>query len=89
LQKQLEAAQTTPQSAKDQGHSIEPAPQTAAVSAAQEGLFKQMAEARDSFRLPPLTTTKTEVLTRQVVEEARKDPSAMAQIVRSWLNEAS
>ena len=44
LQKQLEAAQTTPQSAKDQGHSIEPAPQTAAVSAAQEGLFKQMAE---------------------------------------------
>ena len=89
LEKQLEAVQTTPQSAKDQTHSIAPAPQPAAVSAAQEGLFKQMAEVRDSFRLPPLTTTKTEVLTRQVVEEARKDPSAMAQIVRSWLNEAA
>ena len=48
-----------------------------------------MAEVRESFRLPPMTTTKTEVLTKQVVEEARKDPSALAQIVRSWLNEAS
>jgi flagellar M-ring protein FliF len=89
LQKQLEAVQTASQPAKDQAHSIEPAAQPAAVSAAQEGLFKQVDEVRDSFRLPPLTTTKTEVLTRQVVEEARKDPSAMAQIVRSWLNEAS
>jgi flagellar biosynthesis/type III secretory pathway M-ring protein FliF/YscJ len=35
-----------------------------------------------------MATSKTEVLTRQVIEEARKDPPALAQIVRSWLNDA-
>jgi flagellar biosynthesis/type III secretory pathway M-ring protein FliF/YscJ len=47
-----------------------------------------MAEIRESFKLPPMSTSKTEVLTKQVIEQARKDPAALAQIVRSWLNES-
>lgn len=41
----------------------------------------------EEYRLPPMLTTKTEILTKQVLEEAAKDPVAVAQIVRSWLNE--
>ena len=48
----------------------------------------QIAEIREAFKLPPMLTTKTEVLTKQLIEEARKDPSALAQIIRSWLNES-
>jgi flagellar M-ring protein FliF len=40
------------------------------------------------FKLPPMLTTKTEVLTRQVADEARKDPAALAQVVRTWLSES-
>lgn len=40
------------------------------------------------FKLPPLLTTKTEVLTKQVAEEASKDPAALAQVVRTWLSES-
>jgi flagellar biosynthesis/type III secretory pathway M-ring protein FliF/YscJ len=36
-----------------------------------------------------MITTKTELLTKQVTEEARKDPAALAQIIRTWLNETS
>ncbi len=89
LQKQLDAAQAMPaQSAKNDIDVLEEGSDTAAVTSGQDGLLK-MSEMHETFRLPPLTTTKTEVLTKQVLEEARKDPSALAQIVRSWLNEAS
>ena len=50
---------------------------------------KQLADIRESFRLPEAITTKAEVLTKQVAEEARKDPVALAQIIRSWLSESS
>jgi flagellar biosynthesis/type III secretory pathway M-ring protein FliF/YscJ len=30
---------------------------------------------------------KTEVLTKYLTEEAKKDPVAMGQLVRTWLNE--
>jgi flagellar M-ring protein FliF len=89
MQKQLEAAQSVAVQTATDHQSVEPAPEPVAVAGPQDGFFKQMNEIRETFRLPPLTTTKTEVLTKQVIEEARKDPSALAQIVRSWLNEAS
>jgi flagellar M-ring protein FliF len=90
LQKQLEAAQSALQEMiiKESVESAEPQPEPALVSAAQDGLSKQMAEIRESFKLPPMSTSKTEVLTKQVIEQARKDPAALAQIVRSWLNES-
>lgn len=39
------------------------------------------------FKLPESGNTKTEILTRQVNEQAHRDPAALAQIVRTWLNE--
>lgn len=48
---------------------------------------KLTAEALNSLKLPQVTTKKTEVLTKYLTEEAKKDPVAMAQLVRTWLNE--
>ena len=35
----------------------------------------------------PVGTKKTEVLTKHIGEAAKKDPTVMAQVLRSWLNE--
>jgi flagellar biosynthesis/type III secretory pathway M-ring protein FliF/YscJ len=89
MQKQLEEAQAATQKAIEASEAAavrEPEP--VAVAAADDMFTKQIAEIRESFKLPPMLTTKTEVLTKQLIEEARKDPSALAQIVRSWLNES-
>lgn len=53
-----------------------------------EQLSDKMFHSQPPFKLPPMLTTKTEVLTRQVAEEARKDPAALAQVVRTWLSES-
>ncbi|MBV9081219.1 MAG: hypothetical protein JOZ62_00980, partial [Acidobacteriaceae bacterium] len=45
-------------------------------------------QAEHGINLPPLMTSKTEILTRQVNEQVEKDPAALARIVRTWLNEA-
>ena len=42
----------------------------------------------EGFNLAPIMTTKSQVLTRQVGEEAKKDPAALARVLRSWLNES-
>ena len=47
---------------------------------------KQTQEALNNLKLPPVKTKKAEVLLQHIGEEARKDPAAMAQVVRSWLN---
>ena len=86
--KELEAAKTAAQKQVEaEPKAIEKQP-AAVAAAVNDGFSQQMAEIRESFKLPPMLTTKTEVLTRQLLEEARKDPSAMAQIIRSWLNES-
>lgn len=46
---------------------------------------KAEAEAINALKLPPVTTKKAEVLTKHLVETAKKDPVAMAQILRTWL----
>jgi flagellar M-ring protein FliF len=43
------------------------------------------AEALESLKLPQVATKKSEVLTKHLVETAKKDPVAAAQILRSWL----
>ena len=43
----------------------------------------------DVFKLAPIMTTKSQVLTKQVGEEAHKDPAALARVLRSWLNETA
>ncbi len=44
-------------------------------------------EALRSLKLPSVKTKKAEVLTKHLSDEAQKDPVAMAQLVRTWLNE--
>lgn len=48
---------------------------------------RQAAEVLNSLKVQPVTTKKTEVLTKHIAEETKKDPAAMAQIVRAWLHE--
>jgi flagellar M-ring protein FliF len=43
------------------------------------------AEALESLKLPQVATKKSEVLTKHLVETAKKDPVVAAQILRSWL----
>lgn len=44
------------------------------------------AEAMLQLKLPEVQTKKTEVIKKHIAAEAKKDPTAMAQVVRSWLN---
>jgi flagellar M-ring protein FliF len=46
-----------------------------------------LTSAQEVFKLAPIMTTKSQVLTKQVGEEARKDPAALAKVLRSWLND--
>jgi flagellar M-ring protein FliF len=47
---------------------------------------RQEAEAFMKLKLPDVSTKKTEVLTKHIAAETKKDPTAMAQVVRSWLH---
>jgi len=48
---------------------------------------KQEAEALNSLKLPPVTK-KTEVLTKHISEQARKDAASMAHVLRAWMSES-
>jgi flagellar M-ring protein FliF len=43
-------------------------------------------EALMSLKLPAITTKKTQVLTKHIVSEVKKDSDGMANVVRAWLN---
>jgi flagellar M-ring protein FliF len=45
------------------------------------------AEELMKLKIPVVSTKKTEVLTKHIVAESKKDPAQMAQVVRSWLND--
>jgi len=75
LKKQLAAARATP---------VAPALNSGEDKASVAAQLESLGEA---FKLPEGGTTKTEILTRQVNDQAHKDPAALAQIVRTWLNE--
>jgi flagellar M-ring protein FliF len=47
---------------------------------------KQEAEALMRLKLPDVSTKKTEILTKHIAAETKKDPTAMAQVVRTWLH---
>jgi flagellar M-ring protein FliF len=48
---------------------------------------KLEAEALSALKLPPVTTKKSEVLTKHIGEAAKKDPTLMVHVLRSWLEE--
>jgi flagellar M-ring protein FliF len=45
---------------------------------------KQEAEALNALKLPPVTK-KTEVLTKHIAEQAKKDSASMAHVLRAWM----
>ncbi|HTB13051.1 MAG TPA: flagellar basal-body MS-ring/collar protein FliF [Bryobacteraceae bacterium] len=72
-------------------------PERVSVADAQRNLEERMAgqvgeqarkdaEAMLQLKLPEVTTKKTEVIKKHIAAEAKKDPTAMAQVVRTWLN---
>ncbi len=48
---------------------------------------KQETDALNALKMPVVTTKKAEVLTKHIAEEAKKDASTMAQVLRNWINE--
>lgn len=48
---------------------------------------RQEAEALSALKVPPMTK-KTEVLQKHIGEQAKKDSTAMAHVLRSWMSEA-
>ena len=44
-------------------------------------------QALQALKVPNVNTKKAEVLTKHITEGAEKDPAAMAQLLRTWLNE--
>jgi flagellar M-ring protein FliF len=48
---------------------------------------KQELEALDALKLPPVTK-KAEVLTKHIGEQAKRDSTAMAHVLRSWMSDA-
>ena len=47
---------------------------------------RQEAEAILSLKIPAVSTKKTDVLSKHIATEVKKDPVAMAHVVRNWLN---
>ncbi|MEI9812716.1 MAG: flagellar M-ring protein FliF C-terminal domain-containing protein [Acidobacteriota bacterium] len=47
---------------------------------------RQEAEAMLALKLPAVSTKKTDVLVKHIAAEVLRDPTAMAHVVRSWLN---
>ncbi|HUA21413.1 MAG TPA: flagellar basal-body MS-ring/collar protein FliF [Bryobacteraceae bacterium] len=48
---------------------------------------KQELEALNALKLPPVTK-KTEVLTKHIAEQAKKDTASMAHVLRAWMAES-
>jgi len=49
---------------------------------------KQEAEALSALKLPPVTK-KTEVLTKHIAEQTKKDSASMAHVLRAWMSDGS
>lgn len=47
---------------------------------------KQETDALNALKLPPVTK-KAEVLTKHIGEQAKKDSTSMAHVLRSWMSE--
>lgn len=56
---------------------------------AEQAAQREKAElaALDSLKLPMVQTKKSEVLVKHIAEEAKRDPPAVAQLLRSWISQ--
>jgi flagellar M-ring protein FliF len=76
------ASETALEAANDAGRQFE-------ARIAEQSAQKQRldTEALLALKLPPVTTKKSEVLTKHIGEAAQKDPTLMVHVLRSWLEE--
>ena len=59
----------------------------AAIAQSEAERARMEEEVLNTLRLPP-STKKSEVLKKHIGDQARKDPFATAQLIRTWLNES-
>jgi len=59
----------------------------AAIAQSEAERARMEEEVLNTLRLPP-STKKSEVLKKHIGDQARKDPYATAQLIRTWLNES-
>ena len=86
---------------RSSGTSVEMTPQLPAAAGGEESFSKkienqlaeqaairqkQEADALNALKLPPVTK-KAEVLTKHIADQAKKDSTAMAHVLRSWMSE--
>jgi flagellar M-ring protein FliF len=85
IQEQLGAASP----ARDLLASSTNATQVMEAQIAEQAALKrqQEIEAMTALKLPQIKTKKSEVLTKHIGEEAKKDASTMVQVLRNWINE--
>lgn len=57
------------------------------IGESADAMARAEAELLRSIRVPELTTKKAEVLVKHITEQAKREPIAMAQLLRSWLSE--
>ena len=50
---------------------------------------QQEADALTALRVPRLTTKKSQVLTKHIIEESQKAPKMMAQVLRTWTDDVA
>ncbi len=81
LAKSLEAAKTKELAGPTPEQSLE-----AQMAEQVAEKAKQEADALMKLKLPAIATKKTDVLTKHIAAEIKKDPAVMAQVVRSWLH---
>jgi flagellar biosynthesis/type III secretory pathway M-ring protein FliF/YscJ len=69
--------------------SAEKATQNMEAQIAEQTAIKkqQEIEAMTALKLPQVKTKKSEVLTKHIAEEAKKDATTMVQVLRNWINE--
>ena len=84
-QAQLAAATETVGSHGNAEHLPESAQLSAGAQKAADVLAAITGQAQSA---PAIAGSNAELLTKQLIEEAKKDPAALAQIVRTWLNES-
>ena len=85
IQGQLEGTSTT----QDLLASAERATQQIEAQIAEQVALKrqQEVEAMTALKLPQVKTKKSEVLTKHIASEAKKDATTMVQVLRNWINE--
>ncbi len=81
-------AAATVEGSKQLGSPVAAAEKEMEAALAEQVAAQQRLEADAilSLKIPTVSTKKTDVLTKHIASEVKKDPVAMAHVVRNWLN---